>query len=185
MDDFALLDSVMGKTADVMAGVHDDQWTQPTPCPDFDVRALMSHMAGWVQLFAAAANGEQFDGDPSSYQADAGAADDLRAASERMLTGWRSGGLDRSVPMMGGDQPAAMVLTMTLTEYVGHGWDLATATGQSVPYSDDQAAETLRRAEGTLAPQYRGDGKPFGEIVDVPGDAPAIERLAGFLGRRP
>lgn len=185
MDDISLLESVMGKTADVMTGVHDDQWSQPTPCPDYDVRGLVRHMAGWVGVFAAAANGERFEGDPSSYQGDSGAADDLRAATDRMLAGWRSGGLDRSVPMMGGEQPASMVLNMTLMEYVGHGWDLATATGQPAPYTEDEAAETLRRAQGTLPSQYRGEGKPFGEIVPVPDDAPAIDRLAGFLGRHP
>jgi hypothetical protein len=54
-----------------------------------------------------------------------------------------------------------------------------------VPYSEAEAQEVLRRAEGTLPAQYRGGDMPFGEIVPVPDDAPAIDRLVGFMGRDP
>lgn len=35
--------------ADVVAGVRSDQLTAPTPCPDYDVAALVDHLvgAGW------------------------------------------------------------------------------------------------------------------------------------------
>jgi uncharacterized protein (TIGR03086 family) len=142
-------------------------------------------MAGWAHVFAAAANGERFDGDPAAYQAGPGSADDFEAAADRIVGGWRAGGFDRSVPMTGGEQPASMVANMTLMEYVTHGWDLAVATGQPVPYFDEEAAETLWRAEKTLPPQYRGPGKPFGDIVEISATAPATDRLAAFMGRRP
>jgi uncharacterized protein (TIGR03086 family) len=89
------------------------------------------------------------------------------------------------VTLTGDAQPAELVLNMTLMEYVTHGWDLATATGQPVPYTEDEAAEVLARAERTLPPQYRGADMPFGDIVPVPGDAPAVDRLMGFMGRSP
>jgi hypothetical protein len=66
-----------------------------------------------------------------------------------------------------------------------HGTDLAMATGQTIPYSEAEAAETLARAEKTLPPQYRGDHMPFGHIVPIANDAPAVDRLHAFLGRRP
>jgi uncharacterized protein (TIGR03086 family) len=78
-----------------------------------------------------------------------------------------------------------MVVNMTVMEYLTHGWDLAIATGQPVPYADEEAAAALERAQGTLPPQYRGAGQPFGDIVEVPDDAPAIDRFVGFLGRNP
>jgi hypothetical protein len=66
-----------------------------------------------------------------------------------------------------------------------HGMDLAVATGQSVPYTEAEAAETLARAEKTLPPEYHGEGMAFGPIVPIADDAPAIDRLAAFLGRGP
>jgi uncharacterized protein (TIGR03086 family) len=87
--------------------------------------------------------------------------------------------------MSGAPQPAESVFNMTLMEYLTHGWDLAVATGQPVPYSEAEAEEVLRRAEATLPPQYRGGDMPFGEIVPVADDAPAIDRLMGFMGRDP
>ena len=87
--------------------------------------------------------------------------------------------------MGGGEQPAEMVFNMTLMEYLTHGWDLAVGSGQEIPFTEDEAAQVLARAEATLPPQYRGDGMPFGEIVPVPDAAPAIDRLAGFMGRDP
>ena len=86
---------------------------------------------------------------------------------------------------MGGELPGQMVLNMTVMEYLTHGWDLATATRQEIPYTDEEAAQALERAQGTLPPEYRGAGKPFGDIVEVPESAPAIDRFIGFLGRDP
>ena len=34
-----------------------------------------------------------------------------------------------------------MAFNMTVMEYMGHGWDLATATGQTPPFTEAQAAE--------------------------------------------
>jgi hypothetical protein len=41
------------------------------------------------------------------------------------------------------------------------------------------------RAERTLPPQFRGEGMPFAQIVEVDEGATATERLVGFLGRQP
>ena len=87
--------------------------------------------------------------------------------------------------MLGGEQPAELALNMTLMEFLTHGWDLAVATGQTVPYTEDEAAAVLERAQRTLPAQYRGAGKPFGDVVAVDPGAPALEQLIGFMGRRP
>ena len=102
-----------------------------------------------------------------------------------MVAGWREHGFDRPVRLVGGESPAPMAFNMTVMEYLTHGWDLATATGQPKPWSEEQAAEVLARAQTTLPPQYRGEGMPFGDIVDVPESAPAADRVAAFMGRTP
>jgi uncharacterized protein (TIGR03086 family) len=88
--------------------------------------------------------------------------------------------------MSSGDKiDGTMSFNMTLMEYLVHGWDLAVATGQTVPYTDDEAEAVLERAQATLPPEYRGEGMPFGDIVPVADHAPAVDRLVGFLGREP
>jgi uncharacterized protein (TIGR03086 family) len=185
MADIDVLESVLDKTAGVLAGVKKDQYTQSTPCPDYDVRALVNHITGWVQSFAEGANGETYDGDPTTYEAGDDPAAEFRTSAARIVDGWRANGTDRKVGLMGGDLPGEMVLNMTIMEYLAHGWDLARATGQPIPYTDDEAAVALERAKTTLPPEYQGEGKAFGAIVPVPDDAPAIDRFVGFMGRNP
>lgn len=167
MDEVTMLSSVMRKTSDLMEGVRGEQMPDSTPCPDMNVKQLMEHMAGWGQAFDAAANGQVYDGDPTGYELTGASTGEFRRNGDRMVNGWRAGGVDRTVRLTGPELPAAMVFNMTLMEYVTHGWDLATATGQTVPYSDDEAEETLIRARATLPPEYRGPGKAFAEVVPV------------------
>jgi uncharacterized protein (TIGR03086 family) len=185
MDDLDLLHRVLDKTGGIVAGVTPDQYDRPTPCPDYDVRALVNHITGWVQSFAAGANGNTYEGDPSAYVAGDDPGAESRKAADEVMSGWRTHGIDRKVGLMGGDLPGQMVLNMTIMEYLTHGWDLATATRQEVPFTEAEAEGALERARGTLPDEYRGEGKPFGDVVDVPATAPAIDRFVGFLGRDP
>lgn len=183
MDDVDLLSDVLDKTGGLIAGVQPDQWERRTPCEEWDVRALVEHILGWMQVFDAAANGGSFEGDPAAYQLGDDPAGDFRASADSLVAGWREGGTDRTVKLTMGEMPAPMVLNMTLMEYMTHGWDLATATGQHVPFADDEAEHVLERARATLKPEYRGQGTAMGEEVHVPAEAPAVVRLAAFMGR--
>ena len=183
MDDLDVLASVLDKDGALLAAVGPGLGTRTTPCTEFDVDALVKHLVGWTQVFAAAANGKTFEGDPTAY-ASADPAGDFEALATSMVVGWREGGTDRKVRMVGSEIPAQMVLNMTLMEYVTHGCDLALATGQEVPFSDGELSLALERARVTLPDEYRGDGKGFDVAIDVPDSAPALERLLGFMGRR-
>ena len=186
MDDIALLRGILTKTADLVDAVPQQAWGRPTPCPDYDVGKLLGHIVGWSEVFATAAAGDLPDQDPNAAVAGPDTAARFRAAADRMVTSWESLGADRTVTLGPGREiPASMLVTMTATEYLTHGWDLATGAGLPVPYSEDEAEETLRRAEQTLRPEFRGEGKAFGEIVPVPQDAAAIDRFVGFVGRQP
>jgi uncharacterized protein (TIGR03086 family) len=185
MDKIELLDSILTKTGDLIADVPAGAGGNPTPCPDYDVDALVHHLVGGVRSFEAAANGRSAGFDPAAVDVGDDPAAQFRAAADGVVSGWREFGFDREVSLMGGPQPAEMVFNMTVMEYLTHGWDLAIGSGQPVPYTDAEAEEVLRRAEGTLPPQYRGGDMPFGEIVPVPDDASAVDRLAGFMGRQP
>jgi uncharacterized protein (TIGR03086 family) len=189
MDDAAdidLLDGVLDKTGGIIAGVRAEQGGDPTPCPDFDVDTLVNHLVGGVRTFAAGIHGRPVEGDPWSAKAGDDPAGKFRAAADDLVAGWRDRGFEGGVSITGaGEVPAPMAFNMTLMEFLTHGWDLAVATRQGVPFTEEEAEATLVRAQATLPPQYRGEGHAFGHIVAVNDGAPPVDRLVGFMGRDP
>lgn len=184
MSDVDVLERVLAKDVKLLAAVLPEQLRAPTPCAEYDVEALVNHIVGSLRVFAASAAGRAADWDPGSFHSTDPVADFQSAATE-LIAGWRAGGVDRTVPLIGTEFPAQMVLAMTLMEFVTHGCDLARATDQTAPFTDDELAMTLERAHATLPDQYRGEGKAFGNVIEVPQDAPVLDRLMGFMGRQP
>jgi uncharacterized protein (TIGR03086 family) len=72
-------------------------------------------------------------------------------------------------------------LQVRLYDLLAHGWDLARATGQPVELPNDLAEQALAFARAQLSTQAR-TGR-FGPAQAVSDGAPAIDRLAAFLGR--
>lgn len=75
---------------------------------------------------------------------------------------------------------------VALDELVIHGWDVARATKQ--PYDCDRPSldAVHRFPAGVSAPgqESQRDGI-FGPVVEVPGDAPLLDRVIGLSGRHP
>ena len=70
-----------------------------------------------------------------------------------------------------------------VTDVYMHSWDLARATGQEAGLDEDfagQVLEGMRPIEAMLR-----DSGQYGPAVPVPDDAPAVDRLMGFVGRDP
>jgi uncharacterized protein (TIGR03086 family) len=185
MEEIELLSAVLTKTGDVIEGVQPTQWDLPTPCPDYDVAGLTNHIVGWLGVFEAGCHGRAYEGDPAAFECGDDPAGEFRALADSLVAGWQKYGLDRPVRVLGGESPGPMVFNMTVMEYLTHGWDLATATGQPIPYTEDEAAAVLARAEVTLPPEYRGEGMPFGHQVAVSEEASSVAKMVAFLGRNP
>ena len=64
-----------------------------------------------------------------------------------------------------------------------HTWDLARATGQAPGLDEDFAARLLEGMQ-PIEEMLRSSGQ-YGAAVAVPADAPAVDRLMGFIGRDP
>ncbi|HEV2891062.1 MAG TPA: TIGR03086 family metal-binding protein [Frankiaceae bacterium] len=184
MSDVDVLESVVAKGKGIVAGVSPDRYGAPTPCTDYDVKTLLDHIVGWTRAFAAGANGRDATEDPSTYTTDDPTAA-YGAAADDLVRGWREHGTDRDVRFATAEMPGEAVLGMTLIEHVTHLCDLAIATGQEVPFTDEEVETALARAKASLPDEFRGEGKMFADVVPVPEDAPAVDRLLGFMGRQP
>lgn len=163
-----------------------------TPCRDWDVEQVRDHALGWVQFFAAAlADPDRARPrlDPAAYRwadDDREASDVVRTAAASIEASVRGGVQQRRVVVSQSVMDGDAVLAMMLGEYLVHGWDLARSLGLDWtpdPVACDAARQFL---ETTVVPEYRSeDGGFIGPEVEVPGDAPALERLLGFAGRQP
>jgi len=186
------LEPVLDQLAEVVQHTTPDTLGGPTPCRRYDVSTLRDHVLGWLQFFAAAFADPARTGqrpDPDGYHAaddDRDLADVVRGSSRTLLDAVRGGVLDGQVVVSQSRMDGPAAFGMVLGEYLVHGWDLAVAVG--APWTPpEQACETaLEFFQGMVQPEYRGEeGGFFGEEVPVAPDAPALERLLGFAGRRP
>ena len=87
------------------------------------------------------------------------------------------------VTMPFGEMPAAGLAGFRFVDLVVHAWDLAKATDQETDLAPDLCEVALTMSRQRMTGMDRAN-MPFKDEVPVPGDAPAADRLAGFLGRQ-
>jgi len=95
----------------------------------------------------------------------------------------RPGVADRIYQAPIGPAPGAALLHIRITEALVHGWDIAQATSRHAEFPAEVAEQELAISRRMLGGVPR-NGR-FGPALDLPADAPAIDRLAAFLGHRP
>jgi len=176
------------EVASVVAGVRDDQLTDPTPCAGTSVAALLDHLVGLTLAFRKAAEKAPQSGGP---RADAdNLPPDWRTRLPQQLDGlvaaWQQpSAWEGSTEIAGMTMPGPAAGTAGLNEVLIHGWDLAVATGQE--YRPDpastQACFDFAVAFAQDAPEARD--QIYGPVVPVPEDAPLFDRLLGQAGRDP
>ena len=186
MNDVAVLadlDRALAAAEPVVAGVRPDQWDAPTPCTEHDVRDVLNHLVSGNLLFAAIIRGEPLPERGADHLGDDPLGAFRRAARELRDAFGAPGALDEVYTSPFGTAPGAVLAQVRIVELLTHGWDLARATGQNADFPGDLAERALAATRRQLVSRPEGPGAPFGPEVAVPGDAAAIDRLAGFLGR--
>lgn len=171
----------------LMAGVSPAQLEDRTPCDEFDVRALLGHLVATVDRARAIGEGASPFSVPSVVTgvADDGWADAFATATERMSAVWRADALlDTQVQVPWGEVAGSAALWGYLNEALVHGWDLAVATGQQPEADADIAEAALAQAVQFIPAGARGEGVPFGPVVESSPTAGPTERLANWSGRR-
>lgn len=186
MEPLLRLQVAVDQARPIIAAVPQEKYDLPTPCSEWSVRQLINHMIGGLTIFRDVA----VDGsaDPALFGRDlvgADAAESFDEVADAAIKGWTvEGRADGVANLPFGTFPAAFALQLPATDMLVHGWDLAKATGQQVAWNASLVDDTLRFCEQAFTePEMRGHS--FDPPVDVPDDAPTIDRLVALLGRRP
>jgi uncharacterized protein (TIGR03086 family) len=168
-----------------VAAIGDDDWRRPTPCEEWDVRAVVHHLVYdnvWAPpLFDGATIdqvGDRFEGDLLG--------DDPKQAWSRSiaeaLTAAERTPADQTVHLSFADVPASEYLNERATDLAVHGWDLATALGIDDTIPDPIAVTLLDLWEPRV--ELLGGSGLFAEPVAVPDGADNTTKLVSLLGRR-
>lgn len=185
VDVAALYERAVPMAQRVVDGVRPDQLDAPTPCTEWDVRALLGHLVGFLRPVAAGIAGDPML-DPTADLLGANPAAAFAAAARDLGAALAApGALERTYAMPWGESAGADLVRMATADLVIHAWDLAQATGQPDRLDPDLCEEVLAWGRTVMKPEYRTPEAGFGPEIPVSPDAPACARLAAFYGRHP
>ena len=160
----------------VLRGLGDDDLGRSTPCTEFTVGQLESHLLGSLTSLTSLAGSTLVPstaGDLESRIAD---------AAQQAVETWTARGLAGTVQAGPRELPATIAASILSVEFLVHAWDFASATGQKVTVSDDVATYVLGLAEQIVTPELR-ESAGFDPAISINADAPALDRLIAFSGR--
>jgi uncharacterized protein (TIGR03086 family) len=192
-DAITLLASAISYALGACAQVAPGEMTLPTPCTDWDLEALLAHLAASMADLESALRTGSLDlepDDPAAPDADPGAPDPdgddpvevLRDRAANLLFAcYAHHGPDRFVLVGGLPLPAGIVACTGAVEIAVHGWDVRAARGRGDPIPPALATRMLR-----LGPLLvTGREGLFGTPVRVPSQASPGDQLVAYLGRTP
>jgi uncharacterized protein (TIGR03086 family) len=172
---------------EAVSRVPDDAWAGPTPCTDWDVRALVNHVVGedrWVVPLldgrSIAEVGDTLDGDLLGAAPREAAVAAGKSASAAFA---EPGATERTVHLSFGDFAGAEYAWQVLVDHVVHTWDLLAAIGADRSL-DLGLVEASAGWWSGWEEGYRGAGA-VGPRVEVPAGAPGQDLLLGSFGRDP
>ena len=187
----APLAAALGGTGQLARDVTGEQWQLPTPCSDWTVRQLVNHLVGGNRLCTRVLSGEPLP--PLEQLGRRGHEDQLgddpvtahdTSADELLQALGAPGVLARMHTLPVGTLSGPAVVHLRTVETLVHGWDLARALGREAPFPDELAEPELAFSRELLGRLPEGR-HPFAPSRPAAEEAPAIDRLAALLGRRP
>lgn len=173
----------------LVSGVTDDQLPGPTPCAGTTVRGLLAHVQHLALAFRDAADkaGSPIqDAPPGPGELDEDWRNLIPARLAALAAAWgRPEAWEGTTKVGGVTAPGAAAGKIAANELVIHGWDLARSTRQ--PFGCDQGSlqASLEFVTSAQGPERAGREGLFGPAIEVPADAPMIDRLIGLSGRDP
>ncbi len=178
-DDYA---ASLAWVAGLMASTSPSSLDAPTPCADYDVRALMGHLIGTAERGLGTAERRSTRHVPHVVTdiRDEELAGTYAALARRIEAAWGHLAADEVVPAPWGGCPALEAARGFTVETITHGWDLAVATGRACEPPPGIADRCLEFARSVVPDRLRG--VMYGPPVAGDPDSSAIEQLAALLG---
>jgi uncharacterized protein (TIGR03086 family) len=190
IDIVALDAQAVRASVDLVAQATAADLTRPTPCADWTLHDLLTHMVAQHHGFAAAATGDDdlarwrlrpLENDPVAT---------YRAAADHVLSAFAAdGALDRVFPLpefkTGSPFPARQAIGFHFIDYVVHSWDVARTLGRHVHFEPMLLDVALRVAEAVPGGDARLEpGAAFAPKVAWPGTS-SLDQIVARLGRSP
>ena len=170
MDVSQLCQRAMDSAEHFVNAIKPDQWDAPTPCDEWDMRALVGHItyeALWAaELYAGktmAEVGDRFEGD--------NLGDDPIAAFTLALVGAKSavaapGAMETVCHLSFGDHSGADYAGQLFLDFLVHGWDVAKGSGQDATL-DAALCEACVPLAAEFVAMVRGAGVGvFGNLIE-------------------
>lgn len=169
----------------ILRFVKPEHFNSSTPCTEWNMRQLVSHMLyelAWVPDVLAGktvdAVGDVYDGDLIG--------NDLTASwdslADKANAAVKAANLNGIVHLSYGDVPLSQYLLEVGSDLMIHSWDVAQSLLCNLWFAKE-IAELVYMVANQRADEYAASGM-FGERIEVADDADIQDRLLGFYGRR-
>ncbi len=166
--------------------VGDDQWTNDTPCTEWNVRALVRHIV-YEDLWAP----PLFEGQTIEQVGDRLEGDILgndpkgawqQASKGAVMAVEEDGAMERIVHLSWGDEKGEEYTSQLLLDHVVHGWDLARGIAADDRLDRELVEECYSRWKDREE-MIRGS-QVFGQQQPTPDDADTQTKLLALFGRK-
>jgi len=170
------------------------EMTLPTPCTDWDLEALLAHLAASMADLESALRTGHLDpepDDPATPDPDDPTIPPLDGddpvellrdrAANLLFACYAHHGPDQFVLVGDLPLPAEIVTCTGAVEIAVHGWDVRAARGRGAPIPPALATRMLRLSPFLVT----GREGLFGTPVQVPAQASPGDQLVAYLGRHP
>lgn len=165
-----------------------DHWRRPTPCTEWDIRALVNHVIGGCRRYTMLLHGASADETEALKQLDHIGGDHCgsyaAAANEMMAAFAEPGALDRTVHHPAGDRPGAVLAGMRVVDFSVHAWDLARSI-EADETMDVELVQWMLPLLSAMGPSLSSGGYFRDPGGDAPASASLQEQLLHLTGRTP
>lgn len=129
-EDRSALNVVTAQLSASLKTVRDSDWTRPTPCDDWDVRALVDHIVGgnWftINILAGTTAEDALASTMADFADGVPTADQAALSMTEQLHAFQQPGIaERTLHHVAGDLEGRHVLRLRLHDLIVHSWDLA------------------------------------------------------------